>query len=164
MTRRWPARCASPPASHYILPAILARLRAEEPRIEIELVPSDTTENLLFREADIAVRMYRPEQLDVVTRKVAEFPIGLYAARTYVARRGVPAEPAELARHDLVGYDRSSLMIRAARRLGWELAREAFAVRCDNQSAHWELVRAGCGIGGGLCVIGDADPGLVRIL
>jgi DNA-binding transcriptional LysR family regulator len=38
------------------------------PQISIDLVASDTSENLLFREADIALRMYRPEQLDVVTR------------------------------------------------------------------------------------------------
>ena len=59
---------ASRVVSHYLLPPILADLRHKEPGIDIELVPSDSTENLLFREADITLRMYRPTQLDTVTR------------------------------------------------------------------------------------------------
>jgi DNA-binding transcriptional LysR family regulator len=55
---------ASVYVSHFILPQIIANIRRLEPQIEIELAPSDTTENLIFREADIALRMYRPEQLD----------------------------------------------------------------------------------------------------
>lgn len=37
--------------------------------IELEIVPSDAVENLLLREADIAIRMFRPGQLDVVGKK-----------------------------------------------------------------------------------------------
>ena len=63
---------ASVVVSQYLLPPIIAEIRRREPDIEIELVPSDTTENLMFREADIAVRMFRPTQLDVVARKIAD--------------------------------------------------------------------------------------------
>ena len=63
---------ASIVVSHYLLPPIIAELRRAEPDIEIELVPSDTTENLIFREADIAIRMFRPTQLDIVTRKLVD--------------------------------------------------------------------------------------------
>src|SRR5690606_28052878 len=48
------------------LPRIVAYIRCKEPTIAIELVPSDVTSRLHFREADIAIRMYRPEQLDLV--------------------------------------------------------------------------------------------------
>lgn len=54
-------------ASHYLLPPILADIRQAEPGIELELVPTDESENLLYRAADIALRMYRPSQLDVIT-------------------------------------------------------------------------------------------------
>ncbi|MDG1431558.1 MAG: LysR family transcriptional regulator, partial [Paracoccaceae bacterium] len=56
---------ASITVSHYVLPPIIAAIRLAEPGVAIELVPSDESENLLFREADIALRMYRPTQLDV---------------------------------------------------------------------------------------------------
>jgi DNA-binding transcriptional LysR family regulator len=94
-------------SSHHILPPILARVRAAEPEIAIELVASDTTENLLYREADIAVRMYRPRQLDIVTRHIGDLPLGIFGARHYLDRAGRPGSPDDLLSHQFVGYDRN---------------------------------------------------------
>src|SRR6056297_3457370 len=71
---------ASMVVSHYLLPPIIAQLRAAEPEIEIELAPTDTTENLIFREADIAIRMVRPSRLDVGTRKIGDSRMARYAS------------------------------------------------------------------------------------
>jgi len=106
---------ASLVVSHYILPQIIADIRAAEPEIQIELVPSDTTENLIFREADIAVRMYRPTQLDVITRHIADHPIALYAAKSYLDRAGRPQEPAGILDLDFIGFDKNDLIIRVMR-------------------------------------------------
>ncbi len=154
---------ASRVVSHFLLPPMLARLRAAEPGIQIELVPSDTTENLLFREADIALRMYRPAQEQVVTRHLADLPMGLYAARSYLDRRGRPQSLDDLLGHDIIGFDRSELMLRLMAQLGVPARREDFPVRCDDQVVSWNLVRAGCGIGGGQRIYGDADPALERV-
>jgi DNA-binding transcriptional LysR family regulator len=134
-------------ASHYLLPPILANIRAAEPAIQIELAPSDASENLLFREADIAVRMYRPTQVDVVARHVTTLGLGAFAARSYLDRVGRPTSPEELLKCDLVGYDSNDLILRTMRERGLPVTRDSFAVRCDNQATYWELVRAGCGIG-----------------
>ena len=154
---------ASRVVSHHILPAILADLRQVAPGIEIELVPSDSTENLLFREADIALRMYRPTQLDVITRHVADLPMGIYAAKTFLDRNGRPETLADLLKLDFIGMDRSDLMLKMMKFLGMEQRREDFPVRCDDQVVYWNLVRAGCGAGGAQCLIGDADPLVERI-
>ena len=154
---------ASRVVSHHILPPILADLRQKEPGIEIELVPSDSTENLLFREADIALRMYRPTQLDVVTRHLCDLPMALYAAKSYLDRRGRPTSLQALKRFDIVGMDRSDLHLQMMAFLGLTLKREDFSVRCDDQVVYWNLVRAGCGIGAAQCVIGDADPLVERL-
>ena len=153
---------ASRAVSQFLLPAILADLRRAEPGIEIEVVPSDTSENLLFREADIALRMYRPEQLDVVTRHVADLAMGLYAAPSMLTD-GLPGDVAALMRLDFVGLDRSDLMLRMMASLGIQRRREDFGVRCDDQVVYWALVRAGCGVGAMQRVVGDADPSVVRI-
>ena len=145
-------------ASHHVLPPILARIRAKEPTIQLELVPTDSSENLLFRAADIAVRMYRPTQLDIVTRHITDLPLGVFAARSYLARAGRPQTAEDLWEHELVGYDENELILRTVRALGWSATREEFATRCDNQSAYWELVRAGCGIGFSQRAVGRADP------
>lgn len=155
---------ASSIVAHHILPQLIADLRIAQPEIQIELVPSDSSENLLFREADIALRMYRPEQLDITARHVCDLPLGLYAAKSYLNRRGVPAGPDALMQHDFVGYDRDERMLKIVRQMGWPVTRTFFPVRCDHQLAQWELVRAGCGIGGAQRGIGDADPLVERVL
>ena len=155
---------ASVVVSHYILPPILAGIRQAEPEIELELHASDSTENLLYREADIAVRMYRPEQLDVITRKVGQLDFGLYAARAYLARRGRPRGTEDLRQHDLIGYDRSDLLIKGMRAQGFAVDRSAFALRCDNQTVYRELIRSGAGIGVAAVTVMAQDPEIERLL
>ena len=150
-------------ASHHLLPPILARIRAEEPAIQLELLATDATENLLFRDADIAVRMYRPTQLDIVTRHVTDIGMGIFAARSYLDRAGYPQTTEDLWQHDLVGFDTDDQIVRQMRAMGWQVGRGDFSTRCDNQSAYWELVRAGCGIGFGQMDVGRADPGIVEL-
>ena len=150
-------------ASHHLLPPVLARIRAQEPAIQLDLVPSDTTENLLFREADIAVRMYRPVQLDIVTRHVTDLGLGIFAARSYLDRAGRPQRMEDILEHDLVGYDGNDLIVRTMNAMGYAVSRDDFVVRCDNQATYWELVRAGCGIGFSQTSVGRADPGVEEL-
>ena len=154
---------ASEMVSHHVLPPILARIRQQAPDVEVELAPSDLSENLLYREADIAVRMYRPEQLDVVARYLGEIELGLFASKAYAARHGLPQGPEEILGHDMVGYDRSELIVRGMREAGLKVSRESFKTRCDSQTTYWELVRAGCGIGFGQAMVARRDPGMLEI-
>lgn len=149
---------ASQIVSQYILPPIIAELREEHPQIQVELVANDSTENLLFREADIAVRMYRPQQLDIVTRHLGDISIGVCASRSYLERHGKPRSVDELSQHAMVGYDRSELILRGMQELGIKAARDWFATRCDDQPVYWELIRAGCGIGFGQKMLIERDP------
>ncbi|MBM1220606.1 LysR family transcriptional regulator [Ponticoccus sp. SC2-23] len=154
---------ASEMLSFFHLPAMIARIRTAHPEIQIELVPSDLTSNLLFREADIAIRMYRPTQLDLVTRHLGDLPIRMFAARRYIDERGTPRSADDLRRHDIVGYDANEAIISGMRMAGLPAERGWFGVRCDNNLANWALVRAGCGIGFGQAVVGLSDPELVEI-
>lgn len=150
-------------ASHHLLPPILAHIRQQEPAIQLELVATDASENLLYREADIAVRMYRPSQMDIVSRYMGDVPLCFCAATSYLDRAGRPETPEDLFRHDLVGFDANEHIIRKMREKGWPASRDSFATRCDLQSAYWELVRAGCGIGFSHIAVAEADP-LVEVL
>lgn len=149
--------------SHHVMPGILAEIRAIHPEISVDLVASDQTENLLFREADIAVRMYRPRQLDMVALRLGEIELGLWGASSYLDRVGRPQTLTEAMACDFVGYDRQEDIIRGFRRAGYPVTRDFFGVRCDNQTVYWELVRAGCGLGFGSIHAGAADPTLERI-
>jgi len=145
-------------AAHHILPSVIADLRQEAPGISLVLRPSDDSDNLTFREADIALRMYRPRQLDLIAKFITDIEMGCFAAKTYTQRKGRPLRAEDLVNHDLVGYDTSTLMLRAIADLGYSLTEYDFAVRTDNQTAYWELVRAGCGVGFTQAHLGRSDP------
>jgi len=149
---------ASLAVSAFHLPGIIAQVRQAEPQITIELVPGDHSSNLLYREADIAVRMYRPTQLDLVTRHLGDVSLGIFAAKTYLDRKGMPQTPLDLLGHDVVGYDHNTLVEEGFRAAGVPVDRDFFKTRCDDNIAYWQLVRAGCGIGFAQRNIGRADP------
>lgn len=149
--------------SHYILPKVIADIRRDHPEIQIDLVASDQSENLLFREADIAVRMYRPKQLDMVTRHIGDVRLGVFAAKSYVERRGSPTSQDDLLNHDIVGYDRNEEIIHGFRDAGIHVDRAFFPVRADNQTVYWELVRAGCGLGFSQVRAGQRDPDMEQV-
>ncbi|MEM7303781.1 MAG: LysR family transcriptional regulator [Pseudomonadota bacterium] len=154
---------ASVVISNFVMPDIIASIRQQEPGIEVELVPSDASENLIFREADIAVRMYRPNQLEVVTKHVSDQDMALYAAKSIIDRYGQPDDLSNLAEFPFVGFDKSDLILREMRELGLEVNRSFFGVRCDDQATFWRLVCSGCGVGAMQTFIGDKEPLVERL-
>lgn len=147
-----------------VLPPMLARLQAGHPALTLELVCTNRVQDLLQREADVAVRMLAPAQEALVARHVGEVPIGLYAHRDYLARRGMPATPQELAGHSLIGFDAELPYLRAATQRYPQWRRAAFALRSDSDLAQLALLRAGAGIGVCHAALARRDTALVRVL
>lgn len=147
-----------------VLPPILARLRQEHPALVIELVLTNRTEDLLRRDADIAVRMVRPAQEALVARRIGSVAVGLHAHRRYLDRCGMPESLEALRDHAVIGFDRENAFIRGLRAQGVPLHRGLFALRTDSDLAQLAAIRAGFGIGA--CQLGLArrDPALVRVL
>ncbi|AEG92948.1 LysR family transcriptional regulator [Ramlibacter tataouinensis] len=147
-----------------VLPPILARLRQEHPLLKVELVLANQMQDLLRREADIAVRMTRPTQDVLVARRLGNVELGLFAHRRYLRARGTPASVAELAGHSLIGYDRETPFLRAARKGFPFWHRSAFALRADSDVAQLACIRAGVGIGVCQVKLAMRQPDLVRVL
>lgn len=154
---------ASVVVGNLMLPPILAALRQVEPSIQVEIVTSDANQNLLRRDADIAIRMADPTQNALIARKLGETPIGLFATRAYFDRRGRVATKQDLARHDFIGLDRSDLLIRGFAAYGLHLAREEFALRSDDQMVGWHLLLAGAGIGVAQVILASRYPELEQV-
>lgn len=132
----------------HVMPPILTELRARHPSLGVELSLTDRQEDLLRRDADLAVRMTRPTQGALVARRIGAIPLGLVASESYLERHGMPKSVAELANgHVLVGSDRRVGLRDALRALGVDVPPRAFAFRCDDDVAQLALVRAGAGIG-----------------
>ena len=149
--------------ANYILPDIISAFRRAEPEIVIELVSTNKTENLLRREADIAVRMVHPTQDDLFARKIGDAEFGLYAAKSYLKKNPAPKTPRDILKHDFIGYDTSEILIGALSRFGLKVDRDFFAFRSDDQVAGWKMVCAGFGLGIVQRDIGDAEPLVSRI-
>ena len=155
---------ASEVVASQVLPALLAQLARRHPEVQIELVPGDTLSNLLEREADIAVRMLRPTQGSLITRHIADWPLGFYAHRDLLAAHGGPPSPDTLAQGRWIGFDQSSQMIEGFRAAGFNVDRRFFAFRCDNQVVNLEAVRQGLGIGVVMAPLARRSPELVAVL
>jgi len=154
---------ASDIVSTYFLPPVLSEIRQRYPAVQIELVVSNEQEDLQQRSADIALRMVRPEQELLVARKLSEWPVGVFAHRDYIARRGLP-QMSTVLEHDWLGYDRSDRMLRGFAAAGTPVQASFFGLRCDNQVVLWELMRAGMGLAVGALALGEREPQVQQVL
>lgn len=155
---------ASQPVACHLLPPLLAQMRLALPQVQVELVVSNAVSNLLRREADIALRMVQPEQATVVARRIGKVGLGACAHREYLARRGVPNEPADLLQHALIAGDRDESILEGFHRLGVPATRESFVLRTDDLLAQWQAVRAGLGIGFVSDYLLRSDPQVLPVL
>jgi len=147
-----------------VLPPMLTTFRDLYPDVDIELDLSNRQEDLLRRDADIAVRMARPTQNALFARRVGEARVSFYAHRDYLARHGAPADIDAMGGHALIGYDRESPSAAALERLGVAVSREIFALRSDSDLAQLAALRAGFGIGACQDAIAGRDPNLLPVL
>jgi len=129
-----------------VLPSVLTAFREAHPRVVVELVLSNRAEDLLRREADIAVRMVRPSQSALFARKVGVIHLGFHAHPRYLKAHGTPKTMAELREHPLIGFDKTP-SVRRLDGLNFPISRDLFAFRCDSDVGQYAALRAGFGIG-----------------
>ena len=146
-----------------VLPPILTGFHEAHPEVAIELALSNRVEDLLRRDADIAVRMVRPTQGALLAKRVGAVRLGLFAHRRYLEAHGAPArldDPSVAP----IGFDRDPDAVRALRDRQLNFQRESFALRTDNDLAQLAAIRAGFGVGGAQLPIARRDPDLVEVL
>ena len=147
-----------------LLPALLSQLLRENPLLQIELIPSDDVRNLLRREADLAVRLARPIQPEVIASKVGDVTLGLYAHRDYLARCGTPRSASQFAKHDLIGYQDAAATVGRLAEMGLPVDPAKVRIYSENLLTHVSMLRAGCGIGACEVWLADRHPELRRIM
>ncbi|QBB72287.1 LysR family transcriptional regulator [Pseudolysobacter antarcticus] len=147
-----------------VLPPILAALRGKHPELIIELVLSNKVDDLLHREADIAVRMLRPTQQALVAKRVGGIELGLFARKDYLRMHGTPAAMDALSYHAIIGFDNESLFVRKLQEKFPMFSRAALAFRANSDLAQLAAIRAGFGIGVCQSALAAKDKSLVRVL
>ncbi|WP_282609090.1 LysR family transcriptional regulator [Pelagibius sp. Alg239-R121] len=155
---------ASDAMAAYILPGALKRLRAEAPKIEIEVVASNALSDLRRREADIAIRHVRPEQPDLIAKLVRDARAFLYAAPEYLDAHGRPETPEDLTACNFIGFGQPDRLIAALNEEGLKLSRHNFKAGSESGVVAWELTKQGLGIGIMAEEIAALTPGIERVL
>ncbi|HET8903036.1 MAG TPA: LysR family transcriptional regulator [Saccharospirillum sp.] len=139
---------ANEPIALYYLPRILPDFMDANPALSVEVEVTNKATSLDKRDADIAIRMFAPQQPDLVARHLFDIPLGFYASTGYLARHGNPSTAEELFKHRLLGYDRDKQFEQGAASLGWQVRNEDFYFRTDSMPLHLEMARNGGGIVG----------------
>jgi DNA-binding transcriptional LysR family regulator len=147
--------------SAFMLPPIIQKIRQVAPGIDIEIVASNDTVDLRRREADIAVRSFRPTQPDLIAKKIKDENGRLYASHDYLEKIGQPATIDEVSAADFIGFENIEQMIHGLKSIGVELTRNSFPIVTSNHMVHWSLAKQGVGIGIFPEAIGASSP-LVR--
>lgn len=155
---------ASEVVSAEVLPAIIADLQARHPALVIELGVGNRNEDLLRREADIAVRMASPRQEALLARHVGAVPLGLFAHRRLIARHGLPVTLDDVRAMPFVGFEHETGIIQDLRERGVDVRRENFSFRTDSDIAQLAAIRAGVGVGVCQLGLGRRSPDLVHVV
>jgi len=146
-----------------LMRGMLPLLREAHPALRVELDGGFQRVDLARGDADIAVRMARPDEPDLVACHVFDCGWFVYAAASYLEARGCPASFEELAQHELVLYTEDLQRVPPLRWMeAWRgTARELS--RVDNLEIACQTIAAGAGIAVLPCFIADPVPGLQRV-
>lgn len=155
---------ASDMLSAFVLPPILARLHADHPKIEIDVVAADDILDLQHREADIAVRHVRPEQPELIAKLAHTETARFYAATAYLDRMGRPKSVADLKHHDIISPGDPKRMIDYMANIGVPLDPKALWIRSESGVVTWQLAQQGLGIIPMSDRIAQATPGVEPVL
>ena len=148
----------------FVLPPIIEKLRNQWPKIEIEIIASNDTSDLSRREADIAIRNYRPTQQELIAKRVQNTLGHLYASKSYIQNLVHRQSPQDLNNAVFLGTDRSNSVISYLSKFGFDLNSSNFPIIVANHLVQWEMVKHGTGIGFMMAEIGDAEPLVERVL
>ncbi len=78
------------------------------PEIEVELIFDDKELDLSTREADVAIRMRRPKQLNLIQKKFVDFNYHIYGSKEYLDKNGYPKILKDLDKHKFITYGRGT--------------------------------------------------------
>lgn len=150
-------------ATRFIMPHVPS-FRRKYPEISLVLECTNRAVNLTRREADIALRLARPREDNVVTRKLSSIRLALYASHDYLARAGVPENAdVSLEGHEVVLFADSRAFSVENEWFYLRMHGARTTLRSDSVSSIYAATTAGVGIALLPVAVAERDPNLRRI-
>ena len=146
------------------LPKFAKSLMQKHPGLEIEIISTDYTPNLLNRETDIAVLAVRPENTELIARRLRTVRTFLYGAKDYLNKVGRPEDKHALSQANFVGYGADNPILKAYFADVLNFRSSSYHAMSESSLIRWEMVKQGLGLGVMLDEVGDAEPDLERVL
>ncbi len=149
-------------ANFMITPA-LPSLLEKHPGIVLEMVPGISSINLTKREADIALRMRRPQQGNVVVRKLGVLGYALYGSQSYLNKREAGENEGQYDQDDFVTFSEEYAHLPASQWIESVLSGRPPAMITSSLYGQVAAASAGIGLAVLPCFLGDRDPTLQRV-
>ncbi|GHF26555.1 LysR family transcriptional regulator [Kordiimonas sediminis] len=130
--------------------------------ITVEINVENNTVDLLRREADIALRMFRPNQSDLIARKTVTIHYSYYASKDYIEKHGMPTYDNLKDHNAIIPGDEMMARVKAGP-IKSKLFEMKPVFRSNSLMSLYSAVKAGYGVGACICIFGDNDPDLVRL-
>lgn len=133
------------------------------PEVKLVFNVSATTANLTQGEADVAVRLFRPEESDLIVKYLGEMKLGLYASQSYEKNHGLPKQLKDVRQHKVITYgDHLSILPENQ----WLLnhSDEAKRILCsDSTATRFKAAVSGIGISIQPEVLAKTSPNLIHL-
>lgn len=145
----------------YLLPPIIERLRRTASGLTVDLIAKNSAADLRRREADIAIRNFRPDQPELIARKIKDVTARLYVSQRYLEAFGRPLTLETLHEADFISLWSPETYLAGLVQAGLPVDRSNLTVLTDSHLVHWEMVKSGAGIGMVPEFLGETTPGIV---
>jgi DNA-binding transcriptional LysR family regulator len=141
----------------------LIGFRAQYPGITVDVKVDNAVSDLLRREADIALRMFRPVQNDLICKRTVTMSYGYYAHRDYIAKHGTPKDFSDIRNFDFILPHDEILAYTSSEHRKKLVDAKGAAFRSNSLVALSTAVEAGYGIGAYSCIAANDNPDLIRL-
>ncbi|WP_426359414.1 LysR family transcriptional regulator [Pseudocolwellia sp. HL-MZ19] len=130
----------------YYLPQAITQFNQLYPEIQVEVDISNQSTSLHKRDADIALRMFRPTQPELVAKRLPDISLSLTASKNYLSSFGHPESIDNIYQHTLIGFDKDSQFVRSLQQLSFAVTDKDFYLKTDFLPLQIELAKQGAGI------------------
>ncbi|USD68041.1 LysR family transcriptional regulator [Vibrio sp. SCSIO 43136] len=130
----------------YRLPAILNRLRKAEPNINVELIVTNEVSDLRRRDADIAIRSFKPTQDSLIVKKLGDEKIHLYGTKEYLSLFSNTQSPKGNEQIQIIGFGHNDVIAKQFSEFGWQLSDDNFRISTEFQATQIALCKQGLGL------------------